>query len=72
VVRYTNPKYLATVMGLISVPGRLFVVLTASIAIDLENKPGFALTIGVALMAILFAIVLVFMKSGKNIIGKEV
>jgi hypothetical protein len=50
----------------------LFVVLTASIAIDLENKPGFALTIGVALMAILFAIVLVFMKSGKNIIGKEV
>jgi POT family proton-dependent oligopeptide transporter len=29
VVRYTNPKYLATVMGLISVPGRLFVVLTA-------------------------------------------
>jgi POT family proton-dependent oligopeptide transporter len=72
VVRYTNPKYLATVMGLISVPGRLFIVLTASIATDLDNKPGFALTIGVVLMAILFVIVLVFMKAGKNIIGREV
>jgi POT family proton-dependent oligopeptide transporter len=59
VVRYTNPKYLATVMGLISVPGRLFVVLTASIRLTWKMR--ICLTIGVALI-----IVLVFMKSGKN------
>jgi POT family proton-dependent oligopeptide transporter len=64
--KYSNPKYLAIVFGLVFIPSRLFSIALGYIYLESDRTPSQALTIGILMMVVISAVLIVFQLLSKK------